>query len=238
VASFVFVAGALAAGGQAPEPAHTVVEAPADLSAIEGALAGPAPLRIALQAGHWKAAEAPDELAGIRTNGTRGGGKAEWEVTLEIARLAGAMLEDRGYLVDILPATIPPRYRSDLFVAIHADGHNDASASGFSVAAPRRGQTAQAGAFALVLAETYRAATALRNRPVTRRMQGYYAFNSRRYHHTIDPSTVGVIIETGFLTNPGDRAILLGAPERSAKGIVDAVTRFLPLATTSTQPGR
>src|SRR5690606_23394369 len=42
----------------------------------------PAAPRVALQAGHWLAHEAPDELARIRSNGTRGGGVHEWEVTL------------------------------------------------------------------------------------------------------------------------------------------------------------
>src|SRR5690606_28606046 len=59
-------------------------------------------VRIALQAGHWKAAEAPDELAGIRGNGTRWEEVLEWQTNLEIAQRAGAMLEELGYEVEIL----------------------------------------------------------------------------------------------------------------------------------------
>ena len=46
------------------------------------------------------------------------------------------MLEQLGYEVDILPAVVPPNYRARLFIAIHADGSNDSSASGYRVAAP------------------------------------------------------------------------------------------------------
>jgi N-acetylmuramoyl-L-alanine amidase len=203
--------------------------APAALAAQPAASGvSPEAPRIAIQAGHWLAAEAPDELARIRSNGTRGGGKHEWEVTLEIARRTAALLEARGYAVEILPATVPPRYRADLFIAIHADGFHAPSASGFSVAAPRRDATGRAQAFADILAEHYHEATGLRARLPTRTMQGYYAFNTRRYTHSIDPRTPGVILEAGFLTSPRDQEILIRAPERSARGIAAAVERFLP----------
>ena len=186
------------------------------------------PLRVALQAGHWKAAEAPDEQAGLRGNGTRGGGKAEWEVNFEIAEKTAAIMREQGFVVDILPTTIPPDYWSDVFVAIHADGHPSTSVSGYRVAAPRRDATGRAAEFARILEERYGEATGIRLYPeLTRRMQGYYAFNYRRYQHALHPMTVGVIIETGFLTNPGDRRIIVDAQERSAKGIAEAVTLFL-----------
>jgi N-acetylmuramoyl-L-alanine amidase len=38
-----------------------------------------------------------------------------------------------------------------------------------------------------------------------------------------------VIIETGFLTSPKDRAIIVDAPERSAEGIAAAVLRYLEI---------
>ncbi len=221
----------LAASGMAFGAGFGIALAPAPLAA-QPAAPGAAPAaeapRIAIQAGHWRAHEAPDELARIRSNGTLGGGKHEWEVTLEIARRTAALLEARGYVVEILPATVPPRHRADLFIAIHADGFHSPSASGFSVAAPRRDATGRAQAFADVLVEHYRDATGLRARIPTRTMQGYYAFNTRRYTHAIDPRTPGVIIEAGFLTSPRDQEILIRAPERSARGIAAAVEQFLP----------
>ena len=186
------------------------------------------PVRVALQAGHWKAHEAPDEQAGLRDNGTRGGGKAEWEVNLEIARRAAAILEDSGYTVDLLPTRIPPGYWADLFISIHADGHSSPRISGYRAASPRRDATGRAAEFAALLDRTYGQETGLPYYgTVTRRMRGYYAFNYRRYDHALHPMTVGVILETGFLTSPRDRAVLVQDPDRAARGISRAVSQFL-----------
>ncbi|MGH7449432.1 MAG: N-acetylmuramoyl-L-alanine amidase family protein [Longimicrobiales bacterium] len=186
------------------------------------------PVRVALQAGHWKAAEAPDEQAQLRTNGTRGGGKAEWEVNLGIARHTQRILEEAGYSVEILPTTIPPGYWADVFISIHADGSTSGSVSGYRAAAPRRDRTGRARELAALLTATYGQATGLPHYPlITRRMRGYYAFNSRRYRHALHPMTVGVILETGFLTSPRDRRIIVDAQDRAARGIADAVMRFI-----------
>lgn len=195
------------------------------------------PIRIGLQVGHWRASEAPNELRRIRYNGTRWRETAEWEANLAIARLAGAELEALGYEVDLLPAVVPPGYRAHLFISIHADGSDSPAASGYRVSAPRRDATGRAEAAARVLRETYGAATGLRQLPVsTRRMRNYYAFNYRRYEHALHPMTIALIIETGFMTNARDREIILDAPERAARGIVEAVKAFpvtrLPAAPT------
>ena len=52
------------------------------------------------------------------------------------------------------------------------------------------------------------------------------AFNFRRYEHSLHPMTIGVIIETGFLTSPRDRQIIMDDQDRAARGIVEAVTAF------------
>lgn len=186
------------------------------------------PVRVALQAGHWKAGDAPDEQSGLRSNGTRGGGKAEWEVNLEIARRTAAILEDSGYTVEVLPTTIPPGYWADLFISIHADGHSSGRISGYRAAAPRRDATGRAAEFADLLDRTYGEETGLPYYgTVTRRMRGYYAFNYRRYEHALHPMTVGVILETGFLTSPRDREVLVREPNMAARGIAKAVSQFL-----------
>ena len=210
----------------APPPAAT---APAAEAASAVTWRRPdGPVRIALQAGHWKAREAPDEQAGLRDNGTRGGGKAEWEVNLEIARRTAAILEDSGYSVEILPTTIPPAYWADLFISIHADGHTSPRISGYRAAPPRRDATGRAAEFADLLDRTYGQETGLPYYgTVTRRMRGYYAFNYRRYDHALHPMTVGVILETGFLTSPRDRGILVESPDRAARGIARAVSQFV-----------
>jgi N-acetylmuramoyl-L-alanine amidase len=217
-------------------------------------LPAPAVARIGIQAGHWKAMEAPDELAGLRDNGTSFNGKAEWEVNLAIAERTAAALRERGYEVDVLPATVPPSYKADLFISIHADGNNNAAVSGYRVAGPSASSSSRRGrrsssvtlttaapavfteraqkskTFADLLVKTYGEATGIPLVPtVTRRMQNYYAFNARRYRHALDPSTVAVILETGFLTSPADRRIIVNDPERSVRGIVAAVTQFHPI---------
>jgi N-acetylmuramoyl-L-alanine amidase len=197
------------------------IPTPADWQPPEG------PVRVALQAGHWKADEAPDELRGLRDNGTRARGKAEWEVNLEIARRAASMLEARGYLVDVLPAVVPPSYRAHVFISIHADGSNDPHATGYRVAAPRRDATGRAAEMAALLERSYGDATGIRRlRDVTRRMTNYYAFNFRRYEHALHPATIGVILETGFLTSASDWRVIVEDPDRAARGIVEAVTAF------------
>lgn len=185
------------------------------------------PVRIALQAGHWKAAEAPRELSGLRDNGAVWKGTAEWEVNLAIAEAAAGKLEELGYEVDLLPAVVPPSYRAHLFIAIHADGSNDPRATGYRVASPRRDATGRASEFVGLLETNYEEATSLRRLPtVTRRMQNYYAFNYRRYEHALHPMTIGVIIETGFITSARDRRVILSEPEKAAQGIVDAIVAF------------
>jgi len=197
------------------------IPTPEEWAAPEG------PVRIALQAGHWKANEAPAELSGLRDNGTASQGTAEWEVNLAIAERAAELLEGLGYAVDVLPAVVPPSYRAHLFISIHADGSGDARASGFRVASPRNDRTGRAEAVVRLLEETYGEATGIRRLPtVTRRMQNYYAFNFQRYVHALHPMTIAVILETGFLTNAGDRRIIVQDPERAARGIVAAVVAF------------
>ena len=185
------------------------------------------PVKIALQVGHWRADEAPRELSGLRRNGTSWNGTHEREFNLVIVRRTAAMLEELGYVVDILPAVVPPDYRAHLFLAIHADASNDRNARGYRVSAPRRDATGRAQDFVDLLHQTYGPATGIRRLPdTTRRMRNYYAFNFRRYEHALHPMTIAAIIETGFLTNAGDREVIMNQPERVARGIVDAIKAF------------
>ena len=197
------------------------IPTPADWVPPEG------PVRIGLQAGHWRADEAPRELSGLRRNGTSWGGTPEWEGNLAIVQRAGAMLEDMGYQVDILPAVVPQGYRAHLFISVHADGSNDPNASGYRVAAPRQDATGRASRIAALLDQRYGDVTGIKRLgTVTRRMQNYYAFNFRRYVHALHPMTIAVILETGFLTSAKDRQVIVNNPDRAARGIVAAVAAF------------
>src|SRR5690606_28953636 len=110
----------------------------------------------------------------------------------------------------------------------HADGNTNTSLSGFRAAAPRRDQTGRAAEFVKLLEASYGEATGLRHYPtVTRRTTGYYAFNYRRYEHALHPMTTGVILETGFLTSPSDRRIIVDGQDRAARGIASAISAYL-----------
>jgi hypothetical protein len=192
------------------------------------------PLRVGLQAGHWKAKEAPDELENIRANGAYAAGISEWEVNLEIAEAARDLLEPHGIAVDILPATVPPAYWADAFVSIHADDNDDTRVSGYKVAAPRRDRSGRATELATLLETHYGEVTRLPLDPnVTRNMRGYYAFNYRKYEHAIHPMTPAAILETGFLSSPEDRRIIARDPEKAAQGLVDALLEFLGVQPTT-----
>lgn len=187
------------------------------------------PLRVGLQVGHWQAAEAPDELENLRTRtGTSGGGTTEWQVNVAIAEETKKLLEAAEIIVDILPVTIPENYWADAFVAIHADGNTNPAVSGYKVAAPWRDYSGRSQELADLMEARYGLATQLElDANISRAMRGYYAFNWRKYDHSIHPMTPAVIIETGFLTNSGDRRIIVNNPQLVAQGIADAVIHFV-----------
>ena len=217
------------------------------------------PLRVGLQAGHWLNSELPDELERLRGTsvGTSGGGKKEWEVNLEIVQATAKLLEEKGIIVDILPATVPPAYFADVFIAIHADGNKNTNISGFKVASTyaclpssysggwqgRQGsnhsqrsfrlgnncpQSTEVSRFVELLEKEYQQATNLGiDQNISHNMRGYYAFNWWRNDHSVHPMTVAAILETGFLTSPKDQKVLINKQELAAQGIANAVFKFL-----------
>lgn len=187
--------------------------------------------KVALQVGHWKTEEVPDELKRLRGNtGSSGAGKAEWEVNMRIAQETKRMLEEKGIVVELLPATIPPNYWADVFIAIHADGSTDPSKSGYKAAIPRRDYSGKANKLLELIESSYGEATSLDKDPnVTRNMRGYYAFSWWRYDHAVHPMTTSLILETGFLTSASDRELIVNQPEISAEGISNGIIEFLEL---------
>lgn len=204
------------------------------------------PLKVGIQVGHWQNADMPDELENLERNtGATWNGMNEAEVVLVISELIQARLESAGIEAELLPATVPPGYQADVFLSIHADGNANTSINGFKLAAPRRDYAGTSQALVDIMYDTYAAATGLRvDSSVTRRMTAYYAFNWSRYEYAIHPFTPAVIVETGFLTSPVDRQVIVSQPDRAAKGVTDAVIAFLntddieraPLPTPFTDP--
>jgi hypothetical protein len=191
----------------------------------------PGPKRVGLQAGHYLFDEAPPELLSLRRNpGAPGGGRVEWQVTIDLAERAAEILRASGVEVDVLPTTIPVRYRAHAFLAIHVDGDETGRLSGYKVARPNFSSIPEVDdAFAQTIYEEYGRATGLPDNSdyVTGRMRNYYAFNARRYQHAVAPGVPQAIVETGFMSNPSDRDLLFNRPEVAAQGIADAVLRFL-----------
>jgi N-acetylmuramoyl-L-alanine amidase len=187
------------------------------------------PLKVALQVGHLHAQEAPEEFPNLRNNtGASAGGWTEVDVNILIAEKTKLLLEDQNILVEILPATIPPDYWADVFVAIHADGNLNTEKSGYKAASSWRDLTGKAESLVDELEASYGETTGLPYDPnITRNMRGYYAFNWRRYEHSLHPMTVAAILETGFLTNPSDRAFLTEKTDIAASAIAQGILNFL-----------
>jgi hypothetical protein len=188
------------------------------------------PPKVGIQAGHWRNSEVPKELEALKKSGRGaiGGWTDEVTVVLEIAERVKTLLEAEGLRVDLLPATVPVDYLADAFVSIHADGNSNPDLSGFKISGPYYDFSGKSELLVKELYETYEQATGLPRDPhITRRMSGYYAFNWRRYDHALHPMTPAVIIETGFLTSPEDREIILSDPDRAARGIAEGLLRFI-----------
>jgi N-acetylmuramoyl-L-alanine amidase len=186
------------------------------------------PLRVGIQAGHWLSSELPDELARLRgSTGAFAAGYAEADVNLAIARRVVRLLESDGIAVDLLPATIPPGYDADAFVALHADGAPSVAARGFKLATPWRTSPASQHLLDAITTE-YAAATGMpKDGAITFNMRGYYAFSYQRHQHAVAKTTPSVIVEMGFLTNNTDRALLIEQPDKLAVGIANGIVRYL-----------
>lgn len=118
------------------------------------------PPRVGLQIGHLRSNELPAELAHLRTStGTYWQNIREVEVNEAIAIRVRDILVAAGVEVDLLPATVPPSYDADAFVAIHADG-STAGTRGWKVATPWR-TSAASRALMEAVASTYGVITGL-----------------------------------------------------------------------------
>ena len=186
------------------------------------------PPRVGLQVGHLRSHELPDELARLRTStGARWGNITEAELNLDIALRVQPLLEARGIVVDILPATVPPSYDADAFIAIHADGNASGRPRGWKLATPWRASLASRALMAAVQG-SYGPATGLPYdaNGVTVNMRGYYAFSYNRYEHAIARTTPAIIVELGYMTNALDRDVMFGRPDDVARGIADGIIAY------------
>ncbi len=206
--------------------------------------------RIGLQVGHLDAAAMPAELAKLRTStGATADGVEEVDVNHAVVRALAARLRGDGFKVDVFDATVPPRYRADLLLAVHADASADPAREGYKSAhfLPLRNGRDPLLKLAIDRAMLSRTPLGDDDRNVSLDMLKYYAFNARRFRHALARSTPALIVELGYLTNPGDRAYL-AQPQRVAAVLADGVVNYLhdvgripadaPVRATVPGPGR
>ena len=58
-------------------------------------------------------------------------------------------------------------------------------------------------------------------------MTGYYAHNWRRFQNATSPFTPSVILEMGYVSNTGDRALMTRQPDLVASAIAKGIVSFL-----------
>lgn len=188
------------------------------------------PRRIGIQVGHLDTDKVPVELGTRITfqTGTSWAGVEEVDVNMDIAQRVKAQLVARGYVVDIIPTTVPPGYIADVFLALHMDGDETLQKSGFKIAhGSRRGPYEDK--LVSLLRDEYAKQTGLEWDAVgiSRNMTNYYPFNWGRYQHAAAPHTPAAILEMGFLSNGHDRSLMLDHGDGVALAIVNGIQRFL-----------
>jgi N-acetylmuramoyl-L-alanine amidase len=201
--------------------------APSAWTRARAAVAG-APT-VGLQVGHLGAREHPDELAALRVStGGRAAGIDEVDVNLAVAEALAERLATAGVRVELLPATVPPGYRADLLLSIHADASAEPDRRGYKSAHAEPARNRREPWLRAAVDAAYLAASGLPHDEanVSGAMLDYYAFASDRLRHAAHPGTAGVIVELGYLSHPLDRA-WLADPERPAAALAAGVLRYL-----------
>lgn len=224
LAAGALTAGAVIVGREAPVVADESPTPERDpIIPLEG------PRVVALQPGHWKIDELPPEHDGRdRGIGAVYGAVRELDINLAVVDALVPMLEENGWTVIVVPATVPPGLRADVFVSVHADWASDPNRRGWKLAPPWRPSPA-----ARDLAESLRGAFGARGElredvgGITVGMRGYFGFASHRYTHASSPYTPAVLVELGFVTNASDRRRMLDRPDYYARIIAEGIERHL-----------
>jgi N-acetylmuramoyl-L-alanine amidase len=185
--------------------------------------------RVGLQAGHWKVNELPAELAwGRSQTGTSGGGTTEWQVALNVASLAANLLRQRGYDIDVLPATVPEQYKPDAFISLHTDGNKSSQPNGYKASRSYYTTNIPAGdrLVSAIYAEYGKSTRLAVATNITDDMRYYFAFNYGTYKHAVAKDVPAAILEMGYLTSPTDQQILVKNQNLAAEGVANAISAF------------
>ena len=187
----------------------SVEEAESAVKPLEG------PWVVAIQPGHWKIDELPDEQAHRRgSTGAVYGSVREADINRAVTDALIPKLEGEGWKIVLVPATVPPGLRADAFISIHADGGNGSSRRGWKLAPSwRPSQAARKPAAALNSSFAAEPELLEDKDGVTIFMRGYFGFNYRRYRHAASPYTPSVLVELGFVSNSRDRELMTSRPD-------------------------
>jgi N-acetylmuramoyl-L-alanine amidase len=205
----------------------------------------PAPL-VCLDPGHARTPNLTTEPIGpgssIRKIKDGGGTPGEATVVLQIARKTRAALLDRGYKVamtrtgaeftlgnggNIARAKFCNQHRAALMLRIHADGSTDPGRHGVSTLYPAW----HAGWTDDVHRPSRRAARLVQEEMVRRTGAANLGLSRRADLTGFNWANVPVVlVETGFLTNPGERARLTSSTYqwRIARALAAASARLAP----------
>lgn len=185
------------------------------------------PIKIAIQIGHMMDNEPPLDLKKVSKTGAVLGSIKEVEINKLIGFEIKKILEEKGYLVEILPAIIPEAYYADAFVSIHANS-TDSSVSGFMISTPYVDYSGKAEKLKSAIIEEYLKSSGLEFIDyATVNMTHYYTFNWSRYKKAIHPKTPAVIIEMGNMRNQKDLLTLILGYRKVAEGIANGIEKFI-----------
>ena len=164
-------------------------------------------IRIAIQIGHLDVSNHPDELESLRYNtGGGSGDRSELEVNESVAYILRDMLESEGFLVDILPATVPRKYRANLFISLHADSSPDPDRRGYKSAYYKYLRNNQDPILKTHIDKSYFYFSGLPDDDanVSGSMLEYYAFNHQRFKHALAKRTPAILVEMGYISSEAD----------------------------------
>lgn len=185
-------------------------------------------VRVGVQVGHLNASAHPDEHARLRVStGGTANGVDEVDVNLAVAEALRDILTAEGIEVDLLPASVPPRYRADALVSLHADSSPNPDRRGYKSSHFDPPRTPQERSLKTLLDQRYLSATGLPDDDanVSGNMLRYYAFDPT-YHHAVSPVTPSVLVEMGYISNAQDLALLTD-PSVPARAIAEGLVAYL-----------
>ena len=139
------------------------------------------------------------------------------------SRLGKLLAADGRFDVTLCPGDIPDGWKGDLFLALHADGSSDPEASGFSYGYPPGCSECK------LLADTFAAWYAEIPGAPKRRRDNYTGALSGYYGWRRTTAPAKLLVEHGFLTNPGERAWLSENEGRIAQAHCEAILHYFRL---------